>query len=81
MNGKNGVLAQNLVMGDIEFDIEHCGHLHPPEANVKEKAHIKIIVTCYLAQVTLFLSLEQLPYPRFFSLLTIYFLYLINILL
>ena len=56
MNGENGVLAQNLVVGDKEFEKEHCENLNRMEANVKEKAQRKKIVTRHLAQVHLFLS-------------------------
>ena len=73
MNGKNGVLAQNLVVGDNEFEKEQCEYLNPMEANVKEKVQRERIVTRYLAQVPLFLSQELLPYSRFLSFLTIYF--------
>ena len=69
MNGKDGVLAQNLVVGDKEFEKEQCEDLNPREANAKEIFQRKKVVTRYLAQVPLILSQEHLPYSRFHFLL------------
>ena len=66
----------NLVVGGKEFDNDYCWHLHLPpavtEALKQEKALNLKIVTWFLAQVTIFLSIEQSPYSRFHFSLYVY---------